>query len=86
MRTRSSVAPILFFQGDPAHSAYVVRRGWIVILLTSSDGRELVLSEMRPGDVFGENAVLTGAARSATAVSREDTELLEIPGRRVPPA
>lgn len=72
----------LFFEGDDALSAYVVVRGWIVILLTSSDGRELVLSEMRPGDLFGENAIITGARRSATAVARENTVLLELSGRR----
>jgi CRP-like cAMP-binding protein len=53
----------------------------MIILLNSGDGRELVLSEMRRGDVFGENAVLTQTPRSATAQAREDTDLLQIPGR-----
>lgn len=70
----------LFFEGDAAHSVYVVRHGWMVILLAGPDGRELVLSEMRRGDVFGENAVLTGLPRSATAVAREGSELLVLPG------
>lgn len=71
----------LFYQGDAAASVYVVCLGWMIILLSSSDGRELVLSEMRRGDVFGENAVLTQVPRSATAQAREDTELLQIPGQ-----
>lgn len=70
----------VFFQGDVAGRLYVVRSGWVVILLSNSDGRELVLSEMRPGDVFGENGVLSGAKRSATAVAREASEVLEIAG------
>ncbi len=53
----------LFFEGDEAHSVYLVRHGWMVILLAAPDGRELVLSEMRRGDVFGENAVLTSLPR-----------------------
>ncbi len=71
----------LFFEGDQAHSVYVVRHGWMVILLAALDGRELVLSEMRRGDVFGENAVLTSLPRSATAVAREDSVLLVLPGQ-----
>lgn len=70
----------LFFQGDAAHSVYVVRRGWIAIVLHSADGRELVLAEMRPDDVFGENALITGLPRSASAIAHETTELLRIAG------
>lgn len=68
----------LFLQDDPAGSSYLVCSGWIVIVLTSAGGRELVISEMRPGDFFGENAVLAGMTRTAGATAREDSELLEI--------
>ena len=71
----------LFFEGDEAHSVYLVRHGWMVILLAAPDGRELVLSEMRRGDVFGQNAVLTSLPRSATAVAREASELFVLPGQ-----
>jgi CRP/FNR family transcriptional regulator, cyclic AMP receptor protein len=70
----------LFFQEDAAHSIYVVRSGWIAILLHSTDGRELVLAEMRPGDVFGENALITGLPRSASALAHETTAALRIGG------
>lgn len=70
----------LFMQEDSAHSVYVVRRGWIVIVLQNADGRELVLAEMRPGDVFGENALITGLPRSAGAIAHEPTELVRIAG------
>ncbi len=68
----------LFFQGDAAHAVYVVYKGWIAIFLHSDDGRELVLAEMQPGYVFGENAVITGLPRSASAVAHETTDLLRI--------
>jgi len=69
----------LFFQGDPAQSAFVVCTGWIVIALNSADGRELVITEMRAGDLFGENALIGRTSRSTSAIAREDTDLLEIP-------
>lgn len=70
----------LFFQSDPAEAAYVVRNGSIAIILTSSDGRELLINEMRPGDCFGEVGVLTGLPRSTGALARLNSEVLVIPG------
>jgi CRP-like cAMP-binding protein len=71
----------LFFQGDPADALYVVRSGSFVLLLSSPDGRELVINEMRPGDCFGELGLLTGHSRSTAAVARApgDSEVLVIP-------
>ncbi len=70
----------LFLQGETAHSVYVVCQGWIAILLHSIDGRDLVLAEMQPGDIFGENALITGLPRSASAIAHKTTELLRIDG------
>jgi CRP-like cAMP-binding protein len=71
----------LFFQGDPADALYVVRSGSFAIVLSSPDGRELVINEMRYGDCFGELGLLTGHSRSTAAVARApgDSEVLVIP-------
>jgi CRP/FNR family cyclic AMP-dependent transcriptional regulator len=73
----------LFFQGDPAEALYVVRSGSFAILLSSPDGRELVINEMRYGDCFGELGPLTGHPRSTNAVARAagGSEVLVIPQR-----
>ena len=69
----------LFLQGDPAQSAFVVCTGWIVIALNSADGRELAITEMRDGDLFGENALISHTPRSTSAIVRAATDVLEIP-------
>ena len=69
----------LFFQGDDALAAFVVCHGWIVITLSSADGRELVINEMHDGDLFGENSVISQAHRTTTAVARAHSAVLEIP-------
>lgn len=69
----------LFFQEDPCDSAYVVRTGRISIVLQSPDGREMIINEMRRGDVFGELGILTGKSRSTSAVAQTNSELLVIP-------
>ena len=69
----------VFLQGDPASTAYVVCTGWVVIALNSADGRELAIHEMRDGDLFGENALIGNKPRSASALARATTDVLEIP-------
>ena len=70
---------ILFFQADPSESAYLVRSGKISIVLTSSDGREMIINEMHTGDLLGELGILTKKSRSTSAVAQSKSELLVIP-------
>ena len=69
----------LFFQSDPSESAYIVRHGDISIVLNSLDGRDMVINEMRPGDIFGELGILTKQPRSTSAIARANSEVLVIP-------
>lgn len=71
---------ILFFQNDPADGLYVVRSGSVSIHVAGSDGRELIIGEMRPGDYFGELALITGRPRSTNASTVLKSELIFIPG------
>jgi CRP/FNR family transcriptional regulator, cyclic AMP receptor protein len=70
---------VLFFQSDPSDSAYLVRSGTISIVLSSPDGRELVINEMQTGDLFGELGILTKKPRSTSASARSNSEVLVIP-------
>ncbi len=74
-----SKGAVLFSQNDCGEAAYIVRSGVISIILCTADGRELVINEMRAGDCFGELALLTGAPRSATAITALPSELIVIP-------
>lgn len=73
---------ILFQQDDPANAVFVVQSGSIVLLLSTPDGRELVINEMRSGDYFGELALLAGGRRSTGAVATEDSKVIWIPRQR----
>lgn len=70
---------VLFFQGDPADAVFIVQTGSIAIILSSTDGRELMINEIRPGDCFGELGVLTEQPRSTSAFALEDSTLILIP-------
>jgi len=72
---------ILFFQQDPADGLYILQSGTVAIYVSSNDGRELVLGEMRPGDYFGELALITGKPRSTNAITLVKSELFIVPGQ-----
>ncbi len=70
---------ILFLQSDLAEAAYVVRSGRISIILNSPDGRELVIDEVRPGEILGEVGLLTKKTHSAGATAQSASQVLVIP-------
>jgi CRP/FNR family transcriptional regulator, cyclic AMP receptor protein len=70
----------LFQQDDEARMVYVVTSGRVAIFLATADGRELVINEIGPGDIFGEMALLQGQKRSASAVARQVSEVVLIHG------
>jgi CRP-like cAMP-binding protein len=67
-------AETVFHLGDPGDALFIVMSGSIKITLPADTGDEAILATLRPGDFFGELALLDGAPRSATAVAIEPTE------------
>ena len=68
----------VFYQSDPSEKVYLLRSGLVSIVLESQDGREMVINEMHPGDIFGELGLLTRQPRSTSAIARTDSELLAL--------
>lgn len=68
----------LFHQHDPADSLYILRSGEMAVVLSSFDGREMIINEIHPGDCFGEVSLLTTGVRTAGAQARENSEVLKI--------
>ena len=60
-------------EGD---ALFVIAKGQVKVSLVSEDGREVILSLLGPGAVFGELSLLDGKPRSANVVATEDTELV----------
>jgi CRP/FNR family transcriptional regulator len=69
---------IVFREGDPGDTCYVVRSGTISIRRDHSDGRSRALAELRPGSIFGELSMFGAETRSATAEALEPTSLVAI--------
>jgi CRP-like cAMP-binding protein len=71
----------IFAKGDPGNSMMAVLHGRVVISNPAPDGRQLVVTTFREGDVFGEIALLDGKERSADATAAADCELLVVQRR-----
>jgi len=67
---------VVFHQGDPGDSLYVIVAGSVKIVLPSPEGDEAIIATLRRGDFFGELALLDGAEHSASATALEPTETL----------
>jgi small-conductance mechanosensitive channel len=61
-------------QGNIAHWLYVVAFGEVEVHYEPAIGGAQVLATLRSGQFFGEMALLTGDARSATVVAKTDVE------------
>jgi CRP/FNR family cyclic AMP-dependent transcriptional regulator len=78
IRRSYGVGAIVFAQGDPGEGFYGVITGRIRISASTADGKEIFLNLMKPGDTFGEIALLDGNSRTATASSTALSELMII--------
>lgn len=73
---------VIFHVGDPGDALFVIVTGDVKISLPSETGDEAILATLRPGDVFGELALLDGAPRSASATAIGPTETVVLPRER----
>jgi CRP-like cAMP-binding protein len=57
----------LFHMGDKADRLYFLQKGAVKVSVFSPSGDERILEVFRPGDIFGELFLMTGARRMYTA-------------------
>jgi CRP-like cAMP-binding protein len=72
---------ILFRKGEAGSSMYAVCAGSVRISVPSEEGKDAIFNVVRPGEVFGEIALLDGGLRTADAAASEDCELMVIERR-----
>src|SRR5262249_19573634 len=68
-------------KGAPGNGMMAILRGEVRISVLGPDGRQITLTTMSEGDIFGEIALLDGGDRTADVVAITDTELLVIDRR-----
>ncbi len=69
---------IIFNEGDPGNDMYIILVGTVTVYINSTEGVLIPVSQLKPGDFFGEMSLLEKAPRSATIQTNENTTLLLI--------
>ncbi|HZO00486.1 MAG TPA: cyclic nucleotide-binding domain-containing protein [Burkholderiales bacterium] len=67
--------------GDPTDSLYIVLSGRLKVMMSDSEGKEVILSILGAGEFFGEMGLIDDEPRSATVITIEPCELLSIAKR-----
>jgi CRP-like cAMP-binding protein len=75
---------VVFNEGDPGETLHLVRVGRLAVRLSTELGESATLRILKPGDAFGELALLGPSGdhrRTATVTSLERAETLALPRR-----
>jgi CRP/FNR family cyclic AMP-dependent transcriptional regulator len=73
----------IFHYGDAGGEIFILRNGRVELFVESDDGEKIILAENEHGDVIGELSFLDGGPRTATALAREDTQVLAMHRQRL---
>jgi signal transduction histidine kinase len=69
----------IFREGDAGDGVYFISEGAVEISAAVTQGRRSVLSQLGPGELFGEMSVLEIKPRSATATAANDSVIYFVP-------
>ncbi|MDD5297858.1 MAG: cyclic nucleotide-binding domain-containing protein [Rhodocyclaceae bacterium] len=64
--------------GERTDFVYIILSGSLKVLVNDEEGREVILSILGPGELFGEMGVIDDTPRSATVVAAAPSELVVI--------
>ncbi len=69
---------VIFKHGQAANSIYIIQEGSVIISINDANSQPVVLSHLRPGEMFGELTMFEISRRTANATAAEKTVLLEM--------
>ncbi len=72
---------LLFLQGDPVTTVYIIRSGWVKLFRNTVDGTEVITSLCKEGDLFSKSAMVGKETHPTCAQVVEEAIVYEIPAR-----
>src|SRR5438270_12880305 len=80
-RRSASRSTTIMAGGDATDSLYIVLSGRLKVMMSDSEGKEVILAILGPGEFFGEMGLIDDSPRSASVVAMESCELLSVAKR-----
>ncbi len=68
---------MIFSEAQPGSELYIIQKGSVKITKIVNDN-EVLLALLKPGDIFGEMALLEDKPRTASAIAHEDAVMLAV--------
>ncbi|HXV41965.1 MAG TPA: cyclic nucleotide-binding domain-containing protein, partial [Anaerolineae bacterium] len=68
----------LIQRDDPATSFFIIRTGWVKVVTGGSEDKELVLNQIRPGQIIGETSLIHRNPHATTAIALTPVQAIEI--------
>ena len=65
-------------EGEPSQSLYVLLSGRAKVQRSDTEGKEVILSVLGPGECFGEMSLIDDAPRSASVITLESSDFMSI--------
>jgi len=78
VRGTHAFGAVIVREGDPADALYVLVNGRARVVKRGDGGEDVTLGVLRPGDAFGEMALLEHTTRMATVRASSDVEVLRL--------
>ncbi len=67
---------LILAQDEPADSLYLIAAGQVQVTIVGDSGRELIVAQLGPGEIFGEQALLSETVQAANVSAVDDVTLL----------
>ena len=74
---------ILFMEGQKGHSVYLLAKGNIQLTKNSTNGKEVVIKILTPGEIFGEVIMFEKDSYPVNATAVQDSLLYMLPKRQI---
>jgi CRP/FNR family transcriptional regulator len=69
----------VYAEGDPSDDIFFLESGLIKICVKSAESKEVLLLLIKPGECFGDHALLSDAPRKSSAEAIHDSTIYAIP-------
>lgn len=74
---------VMFSQGDPSDSVYLIKEGSFKLVRVTEEGKEVILQVAGKGEVLGEASLFRDGLHPATAVALEDSRVCAVTRRHL---
>jgi CRP/FNR family transcriptional regulator len=72
MPRKYAAGQVICLEGDPGDYVYLLDKGWVKAVRTATDGREQATMVLHGGEIFGDEAIFSGAVYPVTVIALED--------------